>query len=209
METIFKSIVFSVGVLLGILQPETDPALAARAYRHENAVYVSAELRNCAGPNFSKLLASGNPIGVELAFAVRTEEAAYGVKPTRIIAFDPLSELYVVKDSESAAPYLLKDRDAALELFFRIYGVKVVRLRPASAPQESPLTSPRTDKARDPASEPSGSQPPYLPLEGWLSVKMKASLYFPEELGQDPSVLWNYKKPAKEFFFETVEEIPY
>jgi hypothetical protein len=207
METLFKSIVFSMGVLLGILKPETDPSLAARAFKQADAVYVSVELRNCASPNFEKLLAAGNPIGVEVVFSVRTEELAYIAKPTRTIAFNPVSELYTVRDSANKAPFTLKDRNAALELFFRVYGVKVARLSPERSPRESPLTSPRPEAGSD--QNQVSDAPPYLPPEGWLSVKLKASLYFPEETGQDPSVLWNYKKPAKEFFFEKVEEIPY
>lgn len=118
MDALFDSLVFTLGLFLGVFTTEADPAIALRAYRDAQAVYAAADLSGAAGPGFRRLVDAGEPIGVELTAKLASGSLERQRRWTRTIRRDALTGTYVVRRGEDGKEFATPMREAALELLF-------------------------------------------------------------------------------------------
>lgn len=194
MEAILNSIVFTLGVFLGVFAPETDPAIGLRAYRNARTVYVSADVRDAAGPGFRRLVDAGEPVGVELVVEFRTGAVHVERRWSRSIRRDIVSGVYTVQRTEDGKEFATTMREAALELLFRFTALDLVSV----------------DDFAGGVSADDGSAGGGLAGSG-LELMASASLFFPENGAEDRDLvaLWNYKRPAARLSYARFEELPF
>jgi hypothetical protein len=116
MQDSFRAFVLGLGMLLGLVEGGTDPALAARLHRDRECVMVSAEITNGVSKSLKELVTSGNAISMELHLE-RDGRVLADLRHT--IVYLPDEKIWQVsraedgrtlKSSNEAAAYLLLTR---------------------------------------------------------------------------------------------------
>ncbi len=125
MESLVNSLLFTLGVFLGVFASETDPAIALRAYRNADIVFVSADVRDAAGPGFRRLIDAGEPVRVELSVIIKSGAFHRELRKSRILKRDIISGAYSVRREEDNKEFSTPVRDAALQLLFTFYGLEL------------------------------------------------------------------------------------
>jgi hypothetical protein len=67
MAEFFKSVVLSIGVFLGVLQPHTAPEVDARLFRDDKAIYLVAKIQEPLDSDLEDLIRSGNKVQISVA----------------------------------------------------------------------------------------------------------------------------------------------
>lgn len=121
MEDAFRSFILGLGIMLGLVEGGADPSLACRVHRDAERIYVSAEVADAVSPSLSRLLESGNAIGVELAAYPSWWNHGISFRQT----LRKLNGVYLVTLAPDGAALSVPSADAALLLLFRFHAIPV------------------------------------------------------------------------------------
>ena len=118
----FRKLFFGLGVLLGVVSPQTAPDLSARVYRIGDQLYVNIELVGAYAGTALDLVSSGTRVAIGLEAAV--EGSSWPpVRVTRSIRRDGAVDAWIVETETKGEEKILRDRDAALILASRAWGI--------------------------------------------------------------------------------------
>ena len=120
-----REFLLSLGVLLGVVAAQPDPVLAARLFRDSQALYATAEIKNGLGASALDLVKAGDTLRLILEY--RLDSGANSLSAHEI-SFDPLSQVYRVKLSETQGIHQTVSAEAAADIFCRFYGLRLEAL---------------------------------------------------------------------------------
>lgn len=118
-----RSFFFGLGVLLGLVTPQTAPELAARVYRVGNEVFLNAELVGAFPEGALELAASGTLVAFELE--ARIEGSDRIALARRSLSFELGRGEWVVGFGEGGDMKRMVNREAALALAGRVWGLRL------------------------------------------------------------------------------------
>lgn len=121
MEDAFRSFILGLGILLGLVEGGANPKLSCRVHRDAERLYVSAEVTDAVSPSLSRLLESGNAIGVELSAYPSIWNHGISFRQT----LRKINGVYLVTRAPEGTALSVSGADAALLLLFRFTAIPV------------------------------------------------------------------------------------
>jgi hypothetical protein len=181
MDDAFRAFILGLGILLGFVEGGKDPALAARLYRNDEAVFLSAEVREFVSPSMRKLVDSGNEVTIILS--VLRDGAPMGSVERTLKRTGNGTISFRVSSSSDPRALETPDEEAAYILLGQFPAIEI-------------------DKAAD-LEKYFAKEKPTLRISAYASVRVGGA-------GADESsVLWNYKRPNRVFSLRSLTEVPY
>ena len=114
MERLINSVILSIGIFLGIIQPYTDPVLLCRVLRTVEDLYITLEIENGINESIEQLIYSSNRILVHITVTCgETIKKVFSHE----IWYDPLIATFFISISETEMEYETKNKDAAYRIF--------------------------------------------------------------------------------------------
>jgi len=115
-----KDLVVTLGIALGLVQAQTDPALLCKITRTREAVYAAAVLENSMNEDMDTLIHAGNPMTVRFVYTVGSEISGEYV---HTIIYSPKEKLYSVSYSETGRVHETSSTEAAYSIFLGFYSL--------------------------------------------------------------------------------------
>jgi len=120
---VIRSFFFGLGVFLGFVAPQVAPELAVRIYRVGNEVFLNAEVFGAFPAGSLELAEEGTTVAFEIEARVQGSDATAVAE--RSLRFDLASGTWIVGFDGSSAPKSVPDREAALELSDKVWGLRI------------------------------------------------------------------------------------
>ena len=128
-----KQLFFGLGVLLGVVSPQTAPEMSTRVYRMGDRLFVNVELVGAFEGTALELASAGSRVAIGLEAGVEGS-ARPPVRAIRSIRRDGATGAWIVETESKGEEKILPDRDAALILASRAWGLD---LGPVDGPRPS------------------------------------------------------------------------
>jgi hypothetical protein len=175
----------AIGVGLGLIAGQSDPAISARVLRQVagqgSQTMLVAELRvdESFSPGSRELVESGSTVALRVvARLVSKDGRSWDAAATRALSWDPRERRFKVSVANEGRTVALADLEAAVVLASGFQGLEIC---PAAA------------------------------LEEGGRVTVQASIGLLDAVGawHDAPVLWNYVRPEASFAFDSPTEVPF
>lgn len=181
MDDAFRSFVLGLGILLGLVEGGENPAIAARLHRDADTVRLSVELSDFVSPSMRKLVDSGNAVSVSIEVLRDGQDHCRATRTMRKRS-DPA--VFSIADSGGEDKTLETESEEAAYLLLGRF------------------TDFAIDEAERFAAYFSGEKPV-------VRISVCASVRVEGASEEESALLWNYKKPSREFILRSVTEVPY
>lgn len=123
-----RRLFFGLGVILGLVSPETGPAIAARVWREAEVVRLNLELTGAFEGSALELAAQGTEVAWRLEASVSGPGGTETARLSRSLRFEGASQSWVVRLEPEGEEKRLRDREAALVLASRAWGLRIASL---------------------------------------------------------------------------------
>ncbi len=120
-----KEFIVSVGVFLGLINPQNDPELSINLFRTNQYIMYSLEIENCINEDIDELIAAANTVTVNIEVFLDDDQRPVK-KVYHSISYDPALSRFTVYRSEADVTHVTGDRNAAYAIFISFYNLSLL-----------------------------------------------------------------------------------